>query len=422
MPNRSHRSLSARVGVVTVFVALAAMACTDRTPDSGTLITETTEVSSAIDPVAQGRSAAHHHRAEASIESGPSPNEAEDDASDSGGGSGSSTSTATPGSTSTGSQSGLHSDVANSTTDLLSGSSGWSDVRIGSSDEPLDSHQGPFPNVGTFRVFCHLSHQNFDDAIVFPGVVDATHLHSYFGNTRTNAHSTADTLLTSGNSTCSGGTADRSAYWVPSVYDSSTGTLVRPSFAAVYYQSGFGGGIDPESIQPIPRGLKMLAGSAAATPSDPTSDGYWGCFDNGPPTNTGETIPDCPSGHQITMIVNFPQCWDGANLDSSDHKSHMRYPSYRSGCPSGFVPIPRIMLQVIYPQESHGTSGWVLSSDMYSTTEPGGASIHADFFNGWDEAIMARWLNNCVRAVRDCERGELGGGEALTFEWRGWRG
>jgi len=294
-------------------------------------------------------------------------------------------------------------------------------VRIGSHAEPRESTSGPFPNIGTFRVFCHFSHQNYDDPLVFPGVVNATHLHSFFGNKNTKASSTASSIRGGGNSTCQGGTADRSAYWIPSVYDATAKKLVRPTFAAVYYQSGFGNWVDPAAIQPIPTGLMILAGRASATPGNAISQqvGYWGCFNNGAPTNTGNVIPTCPSGHSVTMIVNFPQCWNGSNLDSANHASHMAYPSWQ-GCPASHpVVIPRIMLQVIFPQESHGTGGWSLTSDNYPITERGGASIHADFVNGWDTGIMDRWLENCIRAVKDCERSELGGGQALTFSFGG---
>ena len=38
------------------------------------------------------------------------------------------------------------------------------------------------------------------------------------------------------------------------------------------------------------------------------------------------------------MELMFPSCWNGKDLDSPDHKSHMAYPNLvMSGdCPSGF--------------------------------------------------------------------------------------
>lgn len=39
---------------------------------------------------------------------------------------------------------------------------------------------------------------------------------------------------------------------------------------------------------------------------------------------------NCPNG--MRAQVNFPSCWDGVNLDSPDHKSHM---AFASGGPNG---------------------------------------------------------------------------------------
>lgn len=305
---------------------------------------------------------------------------------------------------------------------LIDGSAGSGDLRIRESADPIPSEEGPFPGQGTFRVFCQLSHMNQDDPIVFPGEVGASHAHQFIGNTGTNADSTAESIANSGNSTCTGGIADRSAYWTPVIVDGGTDELVAPSFNAIYYQSGFGG-VDAESIQPIPEGLMMIAGDPMRTPSDSGNNGRfgfsnarWGCFGGGGAPETqgdGTTIPDCDSNESVTAIINFPQCWDGQNLDSEDHRSHMAYPG-GGQCPESHpVAIPAIMQMWIFPIEGADTSNWRLASDMYPADQPGGASLHADFVNGWDADIMDRWVDACIRPELDCERSELGGGESL---------
>jgi hypothetical protein len=47
--------------------------------------------------------------------------------------------------------------------------------------------------------------------------------------------------------------------------------------------------------------------------------------DRGNATTGGFVNHTCLGGLQIR--VRFPCCWDGKNLDSPDHKSHMAYPS-----------------------------------------------------------------------------------------------
>src|ERR671936_92709 len=54
-----------------------------------------------------------------------------------------------------------------------------------------------------FAVVCDFSHMNHDDMIVFPGMPGLSHMHTYFGNTTTNASSTPASLRASGSTTCS---------------------------------------------------------------------------------------------------------------------------------------------------------------------------------------------------------------------------
>ncbi len=91
----------------------------------------------------------------------------------------------------------------------------------------------------------------FDDPIVYPGQPGRSHLHTFFGNTGTNANSTASSIANTGNSTCRGGTLNRSSYWVPAMIDTRTGTPVKPTTSNFYYKTG--GRAGPSSVQPMPR-------------------------------------------------------------------------------------------------------------------------------------------------------------------------
>src|SRR5690606_18586551 len=120
--------------------------------------------------------------------------------------------------------------------------------------------------IGAFRTSCSFSHMNYDDPIVFPGQPGKAHLHAYFGNTLADASSTAESLRNSGNSTCRGGIANRSAYWVPAVIDEN-GAPVKPNSAQIYYKTGYRG-IRPEQVQVFPQGLRMIAGDAKSAGAD----------------------------------------------------------------------------------------------------------------------------------------------------------
>lgn len=277
-------------------------------------------------------------------------------------------------------------------------------------------------NVGAFRTHCVQSHMAADDPIVAPGQPGATHLHTFFGNTGTNASSTAASIATSGSSSCNGGTLNRTAYWMPSLIDTTTGTPVNANKLLVYYKSGYNG-ITREQIQPFPAGLRMIAGRAKATASDPqvrTAEqifpiAQWTCAGTGGPASA--SIPaNCGPGNELVASVRFPQCWDGVNLDSADHMSHMSYtvgPAGGGQCPATHpVAVPEISMMVHFTVPAGGPAPLRLSSDMYDGGA-GGFSLHADWFEGWDPATMATWVNNCVKNL-DCGVDFLGDGRRLN--------
>jgi hypothetical protein len=288
---------------------------------------------------------------------------------------------------------------------------GWSSARIEATTDTITA-----TDVGAFRLGCFYSHMNFDDAIVYPGVSNATHLHVYFGNTGVNASSTNDSIANSGNSTCSGGTLNRSAYWVPAMIDTTDGTPVTPSALLVYYKTGYGG-VKPADVVAVPAGLRMVAGTSSATTESSSGVGRYSCVGGTLGVGWQTSIPTtCYQDNLLIMEVNFPQCWDGVNLDSPDHKSHMAYPT-GTGCPSAYpVALPAISYEVYYDLAAVNLTRmakWRLSSDNYAATSPGGYSAHGDYIFGWDKTTMQTFVTNCDNASADCHANLLGNGTML---------
>src|SRR6478752_5197313 len=91
----------------------------------------------------------------------------------------------------------------------------YTTLRVRDTDELVGSDPSRY---GTFRIPCAYSHMAYDDPIVFAGSPGASHLHVFFGNTSVDANSTQQSL-DAGGSTCRGGTANRSAYWMPAMID-----------------------------------------------------------------------------------------------------------------------------------------------------------------------------------------------------------
>jgi Domain of unknown function (DUF1996) len=266
--------------------------------------------------------------------------------------------------------------------------------------------------TGNFRTICQFSHMNYDDPLVHPGAPGAAHLHSYFGNTGANAYSTASNLLASGNSTCDGGTLNRSTYWVPSIVTPS-GQTITPISNMIYYKQGYQGLTREQIVSSLPNGLQLVAGNPKAT-SDPGDARvvHWSCS-----TKSWEgrqsSIPPCEPGNTIKAEINFPQCWDGKNLSSPDFTSHMAYGGWNVGCPATHpVGIPAIAFNVEWRVPATGTTGWRLASDMYSGGE-GGYSLHGDLIMAWDPATSSAWLNNCVKQNADCHVNQISDTAAL---------
>ena len=250
------------------------------------------------------------------------------------------------------------------------------DTANGQPDRVLSGPQG---RVAQFVVECAYSHQAFDDPIVHPGEPGASHLHVFFGNTTTDASSTAESLL-AGDTTCNQ-QLDTASYWAPAVI--VDGVVQTPVKSVAYYRAG--PDVDPTTVQPYPLGLQMLGGNSGATEPQPVSVVAWTC---GAGSIREVEPPECPADRNLRLLVTFPDCWNGVDLVSDDHISHVAY-SHLGQCPTSHpVPIPQLQFSVEYPV--HGpTDGLELASGGLLTG-------HADFFNAWDPDRLAREVRNCI--------------------------
>ena len=253
---------------------------------------------------------------------------------------------------------------------------------LGQPDRPIAGPQGGTPQ---FIVECPYSHSASDDPIVYPGQPGKSHLHEFFGNTDVDAFSTVESLL-SGGTTCDQ-PLDTAAYWAPALMRG--GDVLTPVKSTAYYRPGEG--VPATSVQPFPVGLVMIGGNSGATGEQPLSIVAWGC---GAGIEREVLPPECADGRDLRLMVTFPDCWDGTNVDSNDHHAHVAYSSGAT-CPTGFpVPIPQLQFSVEYPV-SGSTAGLVLASGGLTTG-------HADFMNGWDQAKLTSEVELCLHREVVC--------------------
>lgn len=306
-------------------------------------------------------------------------------------------------------------------------------------------------NVGAFRFICGPGALIYDDAIVYPGQPGLSHLHQKFGHDMT-AATTYTNARGSGGSTCNDiagqdnaaskatWALNRTPYWVPAMLDGH-GYVIVPDYFQVYYKREPAGSAEclntarfPGGCAPIPRGLKQIFGnnpmnSSFASPSPPqylctdTSGGDvvdYGVNLSGALACAHDKAVAHGVSYNIMAVLNSPTCWNGVDIDSADHRSHLAY-QYNTGlgyfaCDAQHpVNIPTFReAEAFTIKPTDDVSLWHFSSDEMDNTKPRGWSYHGDYGPmAWDPVTIATWEANCLNLLRSCTGGELGDGTQL---------
>jgi hypothetical protein len=166
-----------------------------------------------------------------------------------------------------------------------------------------------------------------------------------------------------------------------------------------------------EKLRAFPEGFRMLAGTSSKRTggTDLATQGIsFACLGaNKPETNY---IPNynCPGG--LRAQVFFPSCWNGKDLDSADHKSHMSYPNstnYNNGpCPSNFpVHMISIFFEILYDTNPF-LNQWNGNQHpfVFANGDTTGYGFHGDFLNGWDIKVLQKAIDTCTDASGQVEK------------------
>jgi hypothetical protein len=272
------------------------------------------------------------------------------------------------------------------------------------------------------------------DPLVNPGQRYTPHLHQIVGGNSFNLTMDPVNYDMAQRSTCTSCSfkQDKSNYWtavmffkskngtykrVPQVGNGGPqGQLVNNGGLDVYY-------IPSGKVTAFKPGFRMIAGNAANDDPKKVASGNichrcWKStndnqFVGGAPCSGSDTV-DIPADVSCKMIrqtIIFPTCWDGKNLDSPDHKTHVAYgqgygATGGGGCPSTHpVKLPQIMYELMWNVSTFADKSlWPTdgSRPFVYSMNLGGSAAHGDYVFGWKDNSLQMAMDKNCNLNRDC--------------------
>lgn len=317
-----------------------------------------------------------------------------------------------------------------------------------------------------FRMVCSSGPHKPVDPVVYPGLNGRSHLHRFFGYTGVNADTDYTQQRSARGMTTCGSTdpahpLQKSLYWHPEMLD-GLGNGIQPNIYNLYYKQwsqnnaecttpgstnympGAGG-----ACVNIPTALREIIGydnSNGSGGPGVTPIMHWECWDyssgslsiHGPYNNLKTLFASgsapCPynvdptKNSMVGMFFLFPTCWDGVNLDTANHRSHMAFPTIPkpigySACPDDHpYVVPSIEIQIYWEVDPQLVAGkWCLSSDQMvdgvcnpsSGNFDPGKTFHSDYMMGWSPTAIQKMFDYCFGNWLTCAGGALGDGTGL---------
>ncbi|EKX62447.1 DUF1996 domain-containing protein [Streptomyces ipomoeae] len=279
---------------------------------------------------------------------------------------------------------------------------------------------GDSGSTGTFTTSCGTNeneNRNSDNVIVAPGVSNgAQHQHDYVGNQSNNAFA-SDQDLANAQTTCQN-QGDKSSYFWPVIrlqdgtndidanapgggQDGNVGRIVEPSQAELKFVGNKKG-----DVVAMPQALRIITGDAKSFVNGlGNANTNWSCtgFEDRVVT---DKYPICPQGSSVVRTSFFQSCWDGQNIDSANHRTHVDFVEADGSCSNGFQAIPQLQVRLVYdipaPSIQNGQLQNAYAIDSFPDQLHKAITDHNDFINFFDQNTMNQMVQ-CINSGQDCQ-------------------
>ncbi|MCX5262233.1 DUF1996 domain-containing protein [Streptomyces canus] len=295
---------------------------------------------------------------------------------------------------------------------------GNAQLGVGQNGLPANGNSG---SRGTFTTKCGTNgndNHNTDNVIVAPGVANgAHHLHDYVGNQNNDAFASDQELAGAGTSCQNQG--DKSSYFWPVLRlqdgtqdfdqnndgggkEGNVGKILQPAQAQLKFVGNKKG-----NVVAMPTALRIITGDAKAfVNGNANANVNWSCtgFENKVQLET--QYPICPQGSQVVRTTNFQSCWDGQNIDSANHRTHVAFAQADGSCANGFKAIPQLQVRLVYnvpaPKLENGTVVNPYAVDTFPENLHKPITDHNDFINFFSTNTMNKMVN-CINTGKNCQ-------------------
>ncbi|MGY1501426.1 DUF1996 domain-containing protein [Streptomyces sp. QTS52] len=274
---------------------------------------------------------------------------------------------------------------------------------------------------GSFTTKCGTNgndNHNTDNVIVAPGVANgAHHLHDYVGNQSNDAFASDQELLAAQTSCQNQG--DKSSYFWPVLRlqdgsqdfdqnadgggkEGNVGKILQPVQAQLKFVGNKKG-----NVVAMPSALRIITGDAKAfVNGNANANVNWSCtgFEN--KVQLKDKYPICPQGSSVVRTTDFQSCWDGQNIDSANHRTHVSFVQADGTCANGFKAIPQLQVRLVYnvpaPKLQNGTVVNPYAVDSFPENLHKPITDHNDFINFFSVNTMNKMVN-CINTGKKCQ-------------------